>query len=318
MSHEIYDTDNLALARIPAWHHLGAVLDQDYMTSKEALESAGLGWTVEQQPMTLPDGSEVPNHVANVRSDTGTVVGVVGTGYVPTQNATAFSFMDALQGNEVRYDVAGSLQGGRKVFLVARLDRDVMIGGDEDERIEPYIVLANGHDGSLALSVFITPIRVVCMNTLRWALSGSRNVWKARHTRNVEGRIDEARRTLGMATTYFDRLQEVGDKLIATPMSEYRAIKHLQTLFPVREDDTDRKKQNAIERQGAVMSILRNADNLANVRDTAWGFAQAVTEWEDYERSYRDDDTRFQAVVMGAYPNSIKSRALALALADAD
>lgn len=317
MAHEIYNTDGIALARVPAWHHLGTVLDQDFMTAHEAMQYAGLDWSVTQEPMHLPTGRLVPNHVANVRSDNGDVIGVVGSNYVPTQNASAFSFMDELQGGGVRYDVAGSLQGGRKVFLVARLDRDVMIGGDPDETIEPYIVLANGHDGSLALTVYLTPIRVVCMNTLRWSLAKASNVWKARHTRNVESRMNEARRTLGMANGYFDTLQEVGDTLIATSMTLTRAQTLASRLFEVPADATDKVKANSAERAREVIQILATADNLANVHNTAWGFAQAVTEWEDYSRNYRDDDTRFQAVVMGAYPNSVKAKGLALALAEA-
>lgn len=315
MAHEITETDGIVLARKPAWHHLGIVLEQDSMTSKEALEYAGLGWTVGQEPIYLGNGQQIPDRVANVRSDTGTALGIVGNKYVPTQNTEAFAFMDALQGHGVRYDVAGSLQGGRKVFLVAHLEREVMIGGSSDERIDPYIVLANGHDGAMALSVYMTPIRVVCMNTLSWSMKGAKNVWRTRHTANINARLDEARRTLGMANTYFDELERVGDLLIAKKVTSQDVSGWLEALFPASEEASDRTKESAKTKRDEVLTILRHADNLANVKDTAWGFAQAVAEWEDYGRDYRNDDVRFQSVVMQAYQNNVKTKALQMALA---
>lgn len=312
MSHMITATDGIALARKSAWHGLGVVLDQDYMTTKEAIEAAGLGWTVEQKPLyTLPSTGPIPSHVANVRSDTRDVIGIVGKGYVPTQNADAFAFMDDLLGGEVRYDVAGSLKGGKTVWMVAHLDRDLFVGGDPDEKIDPYVVLANGHDGMMALTVFCTPIRVVCQNTLSWSLTSAKRMWKARHTRNVNNRVAEARQTLGLATSYFDALETMANDLIQTPITDGLRTRWTEQLLPVADSMTDRVKENTLARRELIQQACK-VDNLANVYGTAWGWVQGVAEYESHFKNYANDETRMNALVFSG-EQGIGNRAIKIA-----
>lgn len=319
MAHMIYENDGIALARKSAWHGLGIVLDQDFMTTKEAIEAAGLGWRVEQQPLftydTMGMRGEVPSHVANVRSDTREVIGVVGSTWVPVQNHEAFAFMDDLLGGEVRYDVAGSLKNGRTVWMVAHLDRELMIGGETSEAIEPYVVLANGHDGMMSLTVFCTPIRVVCQNTLSWSLAGAKRVWKARHTTNVNGKVNEARHTLGLATTYFDQLEAMGNDLITKPISDRRRKDWTERLIPLADNVTDRQRENIMERREFIQQACK-VDNLANVYGTAWGWVQGVSEYESHMKNYRNEETRMSSLVFAGDGN-LSNKALQIAVASA-
>lgn len=316
MSHEITATDGLMLGgRTPAWHGLGTVIDADVVTTKEAMEIANLNWTVEQHPVcamiespyepSLDTTDTIPAHeyVANVRSDTRTVLAVVGCNYVPVQNSEAFAFMDdMLGGGDAHWHTVGSLDGGRKVWALARLNRDIMIGGDPNEKIDPFICLATSHDATLSLTVYTTPVRVVCMNTLRWSLAGTRNAWRTRHTTDVKARIAIARETLGMATKYFDELQTIGDQLITQHMSKSGFESMLETLVPLPPESDDmggKMRRTYAETKRDLITAAWNVDNLANVKYTRWGFVQAVAEYEDWIRSARSDEHRARRVLLG-------------------
>ena len=123
------------------WHGLGTQVDEA-PTSADALRLAGLDWKVERKPIQVCGGRKVDNFFANVRSSDGAVLGVVSDRYQVVQNAEAFAFTDALIEGEVRYETAGSLMGGRKIWLLAKLpDREIV--GD---KTEPYLCFSNTHD----------------------------------------------------------------------------------------------------------------------------------------------------------------------------
>lgn len=150
------------------WHGLGTQVEEA-PTSADALRLAGLDWTVQRKPIQVCGGRKVDNFFANVRSSDGAVLGVVSDRYQVVQNAEAFAFTDALIGGEgqVHYETAGSLMGGRKIWLLAKLPDTEIVG----DKTEPYLCFSNTHDGSGAIRVCMTPIRVVCNNTLNIALN---------------------------------------------------------------------------------------------------------------------------------------------------
>ena len=149
------------------WHGLGTIV-AEAPTSQNALQLAGLDWKVIQSPVYSTYGV-IEGFKANIRDKDGAILGVVSDRYKVIQNKEAFAFTDALLGAGVRFETAGSLQGGKKIWLLARLPREYIIAG---ERISPYLVFSNTHDGSGAVRVAITPIRVVCNNTLNLAQIG--------------------------------------------------------------------------------------------------------------------------------------------------
>lgn len=158
--------ESMFSVREKPWHGLGTIV-KEAPDSGEALRLAGLDWEVVQSPIFTNHG-KVEGYKANVRNTDGQVLGVVTDRYRVVQNTEAFAFTDALLGEGVHYETAGSLMGGRKVWLLARLPREFIIAG---ERISPYLVFSNTHDGSGAVRVAVTPIRVCCNNTLNLALT---------------------------------------------------------------------------------------------------------------------------------------------------
>ena len=186
------NVETMFSVRETPWHGLGRII-MDAPASREALELAGLDWQVESRNIYSGTGAMIPGYRANVRSTDDAVLGVVSDRYRIVQNEEAFQFTDDLLGEGVTYETAVSLQGGKKVWMLARLPRKYLIAGDQ---VEPYLVIFNSHDGSSGVKVAMTPIRVVCQNTLNLALNTAKRSWTARHTENVLLRVQDARETL--------------------------------------------------------------------------------------------------------------------------
>ena len=196
------NVESMFYVRETPWHGLGTRVNEA-LNSEEALTAAGLDWNVIQEPIYTETEELIEGYKANVRDTDRQVLGVVTDRYKIVQNQEAFAFTDELLGEGVRYETAGSLQGGRKVWLLAHLPHEYIISG---ERISPYLVFFNSHDGSGAIKAAITPIRVVCQNTLNLALSTAKRSWSMIHTGDIKGKMQEAKDTLFLAEKYMDNL----------------------------------------------------------------------------------------------------------------
>lgn len=314
----------------PAWHRLGKVISSA-ATSAEAIKLAVLDWLVEQQPMYLANGNKVPGRVANVRSDTGAVLGVVGTGYKPFQNAEAFEFMDTLVGEKLAmFETAGAIRDGKTVWMLARIPKELRAAGEDV--IHPYILLTNGHDGTRALRILPTTVRVVCNNTLNLALSDGANTgFTLNHSKRLAGRVEDAREKLGLICQRVDRFQEQINALAAVSLSETEVTGYFESLFPVKrqkpqvntdgaslldavlaatemdmenrrfvadlaEEITDREsKRNAEILELIVQNYHNERNNLPGISGTAWSAYNAVSEWADHQMTVRGKDERTQA-----------------------
>jgi phage/plasmid-like protein (TIGR03299 family) len=259
--------------------------------------------------------------VANVRSDTRAVLGVVGEGYEPLQNASAFAFCDAItDSGRAHWIGAGSTHDGARVHALMRLDREIRIGGAEGEDVLPLLCFRNGHDGGLAVTVSVVPFRLACLNGMLLPIPGAERTWKARHTANVEAKLADARRTLGIAWRYYDELEELGGLLIRERIGEGEFERFLARLVPLpepRPDATDggRAVRNAERVREAIRTAYRTAPDLDNVRGTRWGALQAVTSYVDHVQPTRRTAGRTQAEARFARatePQPLKDRALEL------
>lgn len=216
------------------WHGLGTKV-QEAPTSKDALILAGLDWHVVQEPVYTGQNEMVQGYKANVRDSDRKVLGVVTDRYKIVQNEEAFSFTDALLGEGVRYETAGSLQGGKSVWLLAHLPHEYIISG---ERISPYLLFSNTHDGSGAVKVAITPIRVVCCNTLNLALQTAKRSWSMNHTGNVKDKMEEAKNTLFLADRYMEELGKEFENLRKITLSDKKVMDYIEILLPIEDGAT--------------------------------------------------------------------------------
>lgn len=264
--------ESMVYTREKPWHGLGTKV-KEAPTSADALRLAGLDWRVEQKNIQLCGGSKVPGYKANVRSTDGKVLGVVSDRYRIVQNADAFEFTNSIIGGDVRYETAGSLNGGKKIWLLAKLP-ETEIAGD---KTEPYLCFSNTHDGSGAVRVCMTPIRVVCNNTLNLALDSAKRAWSVRHTGSLQSKMHEARACLRMANRYMGALAEKADRMANTTINRDQLNRILDELFPVDEHTTEREKQNIKKLRDEYM-VCYFAPDLVKFRDTAWGAYNAMSD----------------------------------------
>lgn len=281
MAHCIEMNDSLFSVREKPWHY-ATTKDRckilaDAPNSAEALKLAGLDWTVEQTPVFMDDGTEIKNYKANIRSDDKTVLGIVTNRYKIVQNADAFSFTDAIVGETedgiVRYETAGSLNGGKRVWLLAKMPTKKVL----DDDVEPYMVFSNSHDGAGAIKICMTPIRVVCNNTLSLALSAAQRSWSTKHVGNLDEKLAEARHCLGMANLYMDALDEEADRLANIKLDFEQINEILDQMFPVTDNDSDRKKAN-IQKVKDNYSVCYFMPDIDKFKGTAWGAVNAMSD----------------------------------------
>ena len=265
--------ENMFSVRKTPWHGLGTIV-ADAPTSADALHLAGLDWDVVPQPVYLENKIVIPNYVANTRSTDGKVLGIVTDRYKAVQNTEAFAFTDSLLGDDVRYETAGSLNGGKRIWLLAKMPTEKILGDD----VDPYICFVNTHDGTGAVRVCTTNVRVVCQNTLNIALSKADRCWSVRHMGNIDARLEEARNTLDMVHKYNIELGKYADRAVNTTVNSDDLNKIKEVLFPVNDEDSDRKRNN-IERNREEFDKCLNAPDIKKFYGTLWGVVNAVSDF---------------------------------------
>ena len=290
------EVETMFYVREKPWHKLG-VRVEEALTAEEALEKAGLNWDVNPMPVFDSHGREIPGYSANVRSSDESVLGIVGSRYQIVQNREAFDFTDSLIGEGLKYETAGSLKGGKRIWLLGKMP-ERYINGD---KFEPYICFTNTHDGTGAVKCCMTPIRVVCNNTLNMALEGAKQSWSTRHTGNIQTKLADARRTLELADLYLRKFAEQADQLANESMDSQMVISVLNQIVPVPKDATDRQKKYAQQTKDQIQICMLAPDILKFAR-TKWGFLNAVADYVDHgdcKKTKNWEENRFTRIIDG-------------------
>ncbi len=269
------DVETMFYVREKPWHGLGTSIEEA-PESKEALRLAGLDWKVKQIPIFTDSKTVINGYKANVRDTDGKVLGVVTDRYKVIQNEEAFAFTDELLGQGVRYETAGSLQDGKKIWLLARMPREYIISG---ERISPYLVFSNTHDGSGAVRVAITPIRVVCNNTLNLALNTAKRSFSMIHTGDIRGKVQEAKDTLFMAEEYMDKLSVEIENLRTQRVTDEQVEKYIEILLPLSDGVSDLQAKNISKLRMDLRSRYYEAPDLKNLGKNAYRWINAVSDF---------------------------------------
>ena len=254
-------------------------------TSKDALELAGLDWKVIQKPILTGDGTLIEGFKANVRDRDQKVLGVVSNRYKVVQNEDAFAFTDALLGEGVRYETAGSLAEGKRTWILANLPHKYIIAGDE---ITPYLVFMNSHDGSGAIKVAMTPIRVVCQNTLNLALARAKRSWSTNHTGDINGKMEDARNTLQLSNQYMVELGKGIEQLQKIRLSDKQVLEFVEEFFPVSEDMSLQQKKNMQSLQDDMKIRYFDAPDLKQIGKNGYRFINAVSDFATHSKPLRE------------------------------
>lgn len=278
------NVETMFSVREKPWHNLGKIV-ADAPNSAEALRLAGLDWTVEQTDV-YADGFIIPGYRANIRNTDRTVLGIVSDQYKVVQNAEAFSFTDSLIGGDVRYETAGSLKDGKRIWLLAKMP-DCQVAGDA---VEPYLCFTNTHDGSGSVRVCMTPIRVVCNNTLNIALSEAKRNWSVVHRGNIQAKIDEARVCLELADKYMFNLDKEAERLANIKVTYDEMYDYLADLFFIEDDMSDIAKRNRQKAKDDFMVCFVSPD-LERFANTAWAAVNAAADFADHRTPIRKSET---------------------------
>ena len=301
-------------ARETVWNGLGREV-QGAKSSAEAIKLAGIDWKVVQKKMTTEDGINIKGYYANVRDSDNKVLGIVGERYKIVQNNEAFEFTDELLGQGVKYETAGSLNGGKRIWLLAKTPNDYKILGDS---IEPYLVFTNTHDGTGSIKVAMTPVRVVCKNTLNLALKKADRAWSARHTGNINEKLNQARQTLELADLYMQTLNQTFEELYKVKLDDKKVIELVDNLIPVDEDASTRMKENKNSIKSDIIFRYEEAPDLKDREKTGARFIQAVTDsvghMEPKKLSANRQENFFNSMIL---KNELADRAMNLVLAAA-
>jgi phage/plasmid-like protein (TIGR03299 family) len=309
-------------ARQPAWHQLGTIT-QECMTADEIMTRAFLGgWKVRKISLhgeeIIPTGVtriDCPDKWMTVRSniDTGETeyLGVVGEDYTPVQNEQVAEMLDRLvdAAGGAHFETAGSLRGGRRVFVTMKLPKGMRIAGVDD--MDLYLAATTSHDGTAGLRVDATPVRIVCANTDRAALARTKGFYVFRHTTNVHSQIAQAREAMGLMWDYFDEFQRAAERMINETLTMGEFEKVVEKLWPLPEDASEPTKRNHRQRQAALRYLVRDADTQKAIRDTRWAGYQAITEYVDHYAPAKTIELRANRAVAGPGAE-LKSRAFEL------
>ena len=269
------NVETMFYTREKPWHGLG-VRVEDAPASKDALHLAGLDWEVNQEPIFTEDDTIITGYRANVRSTDRKVLGVVTDRYKVVQNTEAFAFTDALLGEGVRYETAGTLQDGKKIWLLAKLPNEYIISG---ERISPYLVFSNTHDGSGSVKVAITPVRVVCNNTLNLALETAKRSFSMIHTGDIREKMKEARDTLFMADEYMENLGKEFEILRKKKLTDDEVRTYIELLIPSDEESSGIQLKNIKRLRSDLSRRYFDAPDLKDVGKNAYRFINAVSDF---------------------------------------
>jgi len=311
MAHELESDKSFASYRQPAWHGLGTVFEEEVSTSK-MLELANLqDWNVRLEEVVAPAGfssDKTYNYVARTNpfdKKQTDILGVVGERYRILQNEELFDFGDALLDGGGRWETAGSIKGGRQVFGSLALERETVLdpSGVED-RINSYLLVNTSHDGSIAIQASVTPVRVVCANTLNLALGSGvgrnrtvKQSYKIRHTQTAQGKIQAAREALGLANAYMDEFDLMAKAMIEQTITQDRFMDMVLTAYPRPEAD----KKGAVSKWDTKVQLIEDiytGEFNHTIAGTAWGALNAMTERLDWHRSARKGNS--ESILAGA------------------
>ena len=297
MAHEI---ETMAyLGQLP-WHGLGTTLDEtDRYDWQATSKKAGLDWDVELVPLVTADTQVKVTHKAVRRTSDSKVLGVVGPRYAPLQNKDAFQwFQPFLDAREASLQTAGSLRGGSRVWVLAKLNRDPLVIAAGDE-VEKFVLLSHGHDGSLAVRCGFTPVRVVCSNTLAMAHgSDASKLIRIKHTKDVLENLANVREVMNLANSEFESTAEQYRLLARKSINQSDLNKYVRRVLKIDDEEKHSTRLKNIAGEIARLADAGRGNDMPSIRGTYWSAYNGVSEYLTYNRG-RSEDNRLNSLWFG-------------------
>lgn len=279
------NVESMFSVREVPWHGWGTIVDEA-QSSADALRLSGLNWKVEPKKIYDQYGNAIPNYIANTRDKDNSVLGIVTERYDILNNEDAFSFTDMLLEEGVKYETAGSLAGGKKIWLLAKMPETMIL----DDEFIPYLCFANSFDGSSSVKIALSMIRVVCQNTLNLALKSAKRTWSTKHIGDINGKLEEAQNTLFNATEYMKNLSLEAEEMVKKNMSQGELNDFVEAMFPINKEDSMRKQNNILDLRN-YLSKAMDAPDIAQFKFTTYGAISAVTDMVGHMQPQRITNT---------------------------
>jgi phage/plasmid-like protein (TIGR03299 family) len=262
---------------IPAWHGEGNVVAstfrfEDIFPEDGSLGIAGINWGVRKRPsfVQLEDGTFVPSPDGfDIVRDTDNAVLTrggrgVGAGYDPILNREAFSFLrEAMCDHTLEWDTSISVDGGSTIAGIVSLP-DSGIDLVKGDRHYLYLTVINTHDGSGAMKVFPTDVRVVCANTVAAALKSRDRALtvNVRHSGSTANKLTQAQSILKQATAEYQRFLEWQRKLTDVSANDKQVAEVAVRLFGVAAADASQRSKTIIENKVLALTAGIDRDRL--------------------------------------------------------
>jgi phage/plasmid-like protein (TIGR03299 family) len=309
------------------WHQTGTGVD-GAMTSAEAIKLANLDYEVRKDKVAVIFPPEmnaparyVPDTYATYRADTRHIFGIVSDRYEIIQNVDAFNFIDSIVGeSKAVFETAGALRGGEQIFISAKLPYYIKINGHDT--IENYLVISNGHDGKTSLNIFLTPVRVVCANTLSYGLSNNKFNFAFRHTTGINSKIDDAKKILDISKTISEEQGELYKYLASKAIKDVEAVDYFNQVLLTSEELGDLAANRInVQQSGIISSRKKNIVKAVNkyyvagvgqesIVGTAFGAFNAINGYLSNIKSYTNGDRKMESLVMGGADYKLNNKAL--------
>jgi len=318
----------MAYAGKTPWHGLGFSVAGD-LTPQQMLEAAKLDWTVSRKELVIKDtGVEIPNKFALCRDSDGKLLSVVGSSYKPIQNDIAMDFFAKfVEAGDMTMETAGSLHGGKYIWGLARIGKDFALGGTRTgDEVRGYLLLMSPHVHGKAMVIALTPIRVVCWNTLNFALGSNLRgkdgqTFRMPHSMKFDDAMrGRAQLALGLATKQMVEFEQAS-KLLSNRKAKAIEVdlffKELLNFDPEKA----RKLADGTQKEPVMLKRFREALTMApgahlrTAEGTWWGAVNAVTATIDHVEG-KGRDTALASAWVG-YTSVIKRKAFELALVKA-
>lgn len=304
MGHELLDDTMFYVGKTP-WHNLGTSLPNP-PTIYEALEHGNLNWKVKKVPTYYSkdadantwfrSGADLPTgYFVTIRKDqTGNwyPLGHVSERYEVLQNKDAFEPFKVLLDKGYTLETAGSIENGKRVWILAKRPSSHMVG---DDKVEQYAVLMNSHDGTTPVFLQPTDIRVVCKNTLDWALSNHKNMrFSIKHTTGVKDRLEEVSKILKEADGYWAKAHDIMNMMHDHKINPKQAEVYFEAVIPfLRNRGMTGKNEFGIAHRDMATPVFNQLNHnfkfgMGNKGETLWDAYNAVTEYYDHQKSYKD------------------------------
>ena len=312
MAHQIYynaktEKHSFFSVNEKAWHGLGQIVE-DFPTSAEAIQFAGLDYIVEKRPIFTSTEIQVPDFFATLRTDTNQVLGVVGKDYEIVQNVDAFSFFDSIVGGDgIQYETAGALGKGERIFITAKLAGYIKVG--REDLIEKYLFLTTSHDGFGSITAAFTPVRIVCANTLNAALRNHSNAIKIRHTANAKERLATAHRVMGISNQLSSELETIFNQWVKVRISDPELKKLIQLAMVPNKEVYNKIQSSYPDELSAYFkracdsafeyAMCNPSQQQETTSGTLFGAYNTITGYFQNVRSYKNDEAKLKSLLFG-------------------